>query len=106
MGWYGIASPQLSTLVNIIRIPDRGLAVDHLPEGRTLRRDARGSLSCHRKATRASMVSLGRSSISQCPVPLSSITVTLVATRFICGPRIAALALSPAIDNTGIVNWF
>ena len=50
------------------------------------------------------MVCLGRSSISQWPVSFSSITVTLVATRFICGPRIAALAFAPAIDKTGMVN--
>jgi hypothetical protein len=49
-------------------------------------------------------VSSGRSSISQCPVSFKSTAVTVVATSFICGPRIAALAFSPAMDRTGIVN--
>ena len=50
------------------------------------------------------MVSWGRSSMSQCPLSFNSITLTFVATRFICGLRIAALAFSPAIDKTGMVN--
>jgi hypothetical protein len=34
-----------------------------------------------------------------------STAVTVVATSFICGPRIAALAFSPAIERTGIVSF-
>jgi hypothetical protein len=45
------------------------------------------------------MVSCGLSSISQWPLPFNSIILTFVATRFICGPRIAAQAFSPAIDK-------
>ena len=63
-----------------------------------------GELQAQRNSTSASMVSWGRSSISQCPLPFNSITLRSVATRFICGPRIAALAFSPAIDKTGMVN--
>lgn len=57
-----------------------------------------------RNSTSASIVSLGCSSMSQCPVPFNSMTLTSVATRFICGLRIAALPFSPAIDKTGMVN--
>jgi len=38
--------------------------------------------------------------MSQCPVSFRSTAVTVVATSFICGARIAALAFSPAIDRT------
>ena len=73
--------------------------------GQGKKRDAlQWALAAHRNSTSVSMVSCGRSSISQCPLPFSSITLTSVATRFICGLRIAALAFSPAIDRTGMVN--
>ena len=62
-------------------------------------------ISHHRNAINASMVSSGRSSISQCPVSFRSTAVTAVATSFICEPRIAALAYSPAMDRTGTVNF-
>jgi hypothetical protein len=42
--------------------------------------------------------------MSQWPVSFKSTAVTVVATSFIRGARIAALAFSPATDRTGIVN--
>src|SRR5580704_12158477 len=59
----------------------------------------------HRNAISACIVSSGRSSMSQCPVSFKSTVVTVVATSFICWPRIVALAFSPAIDRTGMVNF-
>src|SRR6266851_9801742 len=61
---------------------------------------------CHdRNLVSASIVSLGRSSISQCPVSLSPTTLTSFATSFICGNRVLALAFSPAIARTGRVSF-
>ena len=66
----------------------------------------RGSpLYLHKNAINASMVSSGRSSMSQCPVSFKSTAVTVAATSFIWGPRIAALAFSPAMDRMGMVNF-
>ena len=59
----------------------------------------------YKNAVSAFMVSSGRSSISQCPVSFKFSTVTSFATSFIYGLRMAALAFSPAIDRTGIVNF-
>ncbi len=39
--------------------------------------------------------------MSQCPASFKSTDATLAATSFICGPRIAALAFSPAMDIYG-----
>ncbi|HXB67139.1 MAG TPA: NAD(P)H-dependent oxidoreductase [Candidatus Acidoferrales bacterium] len=39
-----------------------------------------------------------------CPVSFKSTAVTVVATSFICGPRIEALAFSPAMDRMGILK--
>ena len=61
--------------------------------------------NAHKKGISASNVSSGRSSMSQCPVSFKLISVTVVATSFICRPRIAALAFSPAMERTGILNF-
>src|SRR6516225_9323831 len=74
-------------------------------EAQGMGREDRVAPSRQRNAISAFMVSSGRSSISQCPVSFRSTWVTEVATSFICGPRIAALAFSPAIERTGIVSF-
>ena len=72
--------------------------------GRRFARAADGPVSLHKNAINALMVALGRSSMSQWLVSFNLISVTALATSFICGPRMAALAFSPAMDRTGIVN--
>src|SRR5262249_10551417 len=61
--------------------------------------------SAHKKKISTSIVFSGRSSMSQCPVSFKVISVTAVPTSFICGPRIEALAFSPAMERTGIVSF-
>jgi hypothetical protein len=53
-----------------------------------------------RNLTSAFMVSWGRSSISQWPLPFNSMPLTFLATRFICGPRIAA----PHLRSIGLAR--
>src|SRR6266852_3689828 len=53
----------------------------------------------------AAVVSLGCSSRIQCPAFFSTMTVTSVATNFICCPRTSPSDFSPPIDNTGMVNF-
>jgi len=45
---------------------------------------ARCFRGCHRNFSSASVVSLGRSSSTQCPVSFSTTTVTSEATNFVC----------------------
>src|SRR5712671_7040024 len=52
-----------------------------------------------------SVVSLGCSSRIQCPAFFNTMTVTFVATNFICCPSTSPSDLSPPMDNTGIVNF-
>src|SRR5438552_18227833 len=62
------------------------------------------ALEYHKNLTNASVVSLGRSSSSQCPVSFSTTTVTSEATNFICCPSTSPNAFSPPITRTGIVS--
>ncbi len=57
-----------------------------------------------RNFSSASIVSLGRSSSTQCPVSFSTTTVTSEATNFICRPSTSPDAFSPPITRTGIVS--
>jgi hypothetical protein len=52
-----------------------------------------------------SVVSLGRSSRTQCPVSFNTTTVTSVATSLICWLSTSPNDYSPPITRTGIVSW-
>ena len=58
----------------------------------------------HRNFSKASVVCLGCSSKTQCPVSLRTTIVASVATIFICCPSSAPFAFSPPIARTGIVS--
>src|SRR6266852_5837427 len=58
-----------------------------------------------RNRTSASVVPLGFSSITQCPVLGSTTDVAFVATSVICLASAAPFAFSPPIDSTGIVSF-
>ncbi len=62
-------------------------------------------LESQRNFISASVVSLGRSSKTQCPVSLSTTTVTSEATSFVCCPRGSPRLFSPPITSTGMVSW-
>ena len=57
-----------------------------------------------RKRIKASIVSRGRSSMTQCPVFGSTSVSTFVATSFACFPSASPFAFSPPIASTGIVS--
>src|SRR5712671_1839261 len=59
----------------------------------------------HKNFSNASVVSFGCSSRIQCPAFLRTMTVTSVATNFICCPSTSPSDFSPPMDNTGIVNF-
>jgi hypothetical protein len=65
------------------------------------------ALYLHRNAINASIVSSGRFSMSQCPVPFKSTDVTVVAKSFICRPRIALGKRVRWSDMQRLLNkWF
>src|SRR6266850_1925874 len=59
----------------------------------------------HKNFSNASVVSFGCSSRIQCPAFFRTMTVTSVATNFICCPSTSPSDFSPPMDNTGIVNF-
>ena len=58
----------------------------------------------YRNFTSASVVSLGRSSSTQCPVSFSTTTFTSEATNFICCASASPSDFSPPITRTGMVS--
>jgi hypothetical protein len=64
-----------------------------------------GDFFPQRNLTSASVVSLGRSSMTQCPASFKTTTVTLGATNFACCPSTSPRDFSPPIVSTGIGNF-